>query len=213
MNKIQVIGIDMALANMGLVRAMLDLDSLVIEPVELRLVSTHPDKSKQVRKSSSELARARELGEALKHFCHGASLAFAEVPSGSQSASAARALGIAVGVLSSCPIPIVEVSPMEVKRLFSSRRSVQKAEIIEWAVQHWPDASWLRVKRRGKMELTKDNEHLADAVATISAGVLTEQFKLIKALHHATPLPRHNGPASNRARRRLVSLESLSLLG
>lgn len=213
MRSLRVIGIDMALANMGLVKASLDLDSMVITPIELKLITTQSNKDKQVRKSSSELARARVLGEAMHQFCAGASFAFAEVPSGSQSAQAARALGIAVGVLSRCPIPLVEVSPMEVKHLFATKRSVPKAEIINWAVNNWPHQDWLRYKRKGKMQLTQDNEHLADALATIVAGVKTQQFQLLKAMHHATPMPDLDRPSPGRRRQRILSLGSLSVSG
>ncbi len=213
MTTITAIGVDMALANMGLVRATIDLKTLEINPVELKLVTTKANSDKQVRKSSSEMERARHLGRELVSFSVGASVAFAEVPSGSQSASAARALGIAVGVLSQCPLPMVEVSPMEVKQLFANNRSVSKAEIINWAVNRWPDADWNTVRRKQKTEITQNNEHLADACATIAAGIKTQQFKLITALYHETAMPRYNRSASGRVRQRIVSLESLSLLG
>lgn len=176
--KYQVIGIDPAFANMGLVSASIDLSKpeapLTIKRMEL--IRTEAQGGKQVRKSSEDLRRAVELHRGLQAFIEGAGTVhavFAEVPSGAQDAKAARALGIATGVLASVPIPIIEVAPIEVKRLFSTKGPVSKQQVIDWAVKQWPGASWLT--HNGKRTL--NNEHLADALATIVAGMKTPAFQ------------------------------------
>lgn len=180
-----VVGIDMAFANMGLARARLD-DNAPILCLDLKLVSTVSVDTKVVRKSSNELRRAAELVAELRAFCAGADFAIAEVPSGSQSAGAARALGIAVGVLASCPIPIIEVSQREVKLASIGTTTASKTEIIQWAVGQWPTAPWLRVKRKGAMQLTASNEHLADAMATIKAGLASSEYQKLRAMRNGT---------------------------
>lgn len=175
-----VVGIDMAFANMGLARARIDGD--VITGLDLALVTTVSVDTKVVRKSSNELRRAAELVEALRAFCSGADFAIAEVPSGSQSAGAARALGIAVGVLAACPIPIIEVSQREVKLASVGTPTATKPEMIQWAVSRWPALPWLRVRRKGALALTASNEHLADAMATIAAGVRTAEYSKIMSI-------------------------------
>lgn len=179
-----VVGIDMAFANMGLARARIDGD--VVTGLDLELVTTVSVDTKVVRKSSNELRRAAELVGALRAFCAGADFAIAEVPSGSQSAGAARALGIAVGVLASCPIPVLEVSQREVKLASVGKTTATKPEVIAWAVGRWPGLPWLRVKRKGVLVLTASNEHLADAMATVVAGVNTAEYLKLKALQHGT---------------------------
>jgi hypothetical protein len=69
------------------------------------------------------------------------------------------------------------VTPTEVKLAATGNKNASKQEMIDWAVEAHPEASWLRHKRKGVMELTAANEHLADALAAIYAGVLTDQFK------------------------------------
>jgi hypothetical protein len=196
--KYEVIGIDAAFANMGLARAELVIDrgQVVIIGKDLHLLSTERMDKKVVRKSSDDLRRAKSLVEGMQAFTQTATMAFAEVPSGSQSASAARALGIAVGVLGACTVPLIEVSPMEVKKLFSpdGKRKVTKLEIIAWAMKQWPHMPWLTC--RGKP--TQANEHLADAMATIVAGTRTPEFKQAISFHHAIPDTPSNRPASNR---------------
>ncbi len=199
--KFRAIGIDMALANMGLVAV--DIDGERVTCCDLTLVSTENQKGKAIRASSDDLRRASELYAALTGYArqHGASIAFAEVPSGSQSATAARALGIAVGVLACCPIPVIQVAPMEVKRIVQSnpKAKVSKEEIIAWARKRWPDANWLTHKSRGAVVYNNSNEHLADALATIIAGLATPQFQQLRLLH-ATSSTNHVGSAPGRIR-------------
>ena len=195
---IKAIAIDAAFANMGLARITLRSDGgpWQVSCDDLRLISTEREDKKEVRKSSDDLRRATILYQALKDWSGGAQIAFAEVPSGSQSAAAARALGIAVGVLGGCPLPIIEVSPMEVKRLFGpGRKGAPKAQIIDWAVKKWPRAPWLRNKGR----IIQANEHLADAMATVVAGIKTPAFIQLTALqNHATTSPDHQRLAPRR---------------
>lgn len=184
-------GIDMAFAHMGLALfdAQVHEQGVDFKLLKLELISTDADNAgKVVRKSSTELRRAKELREALYLFCRGADFACAEVPSGSMSASAARALGIAVGVLASCPVPIIEVSPKEVKMASVGSATASKDSIIQWATKRWPSDQWHTAKSKGVVRLTKDNEHMADACAAVVAGTLTEEFKRIIAYGKAHAL-------------------------
>lgn len=182
MISIEALGVDAAFANMGLVRAtivVMSPDNIAVRVHDMRLVSTTADENKKVvRKSSSDLRRAQELSQALSAACKHVQYVFAEIPSGAQSAAAARALGIAVGVLAGAPVPLIEVSPGEVKAAVSDgmkqRKAPSKAEVIAWAHQRWPDAPWLQDK---KGKLLNANEHLADALAVIMAGCATQEFK------------------------------------
>lgn len=205
---VRAVGVDAAFANMGF--AVVDVYAspgreTSIHCLGLQLLSTEkaPD-AKLVRVSSDRLRRAQELREALTAACTQAQaqFAFVEVPSGTQNASAAFGLGIAVGVLASCPVPIIEVSPMEVKAAVAGRRvkkGASKAEVIAWAEARWPHAPWIRAQHRATSKgvslpagrLTNDNEHLADAMAAVVAGVATSEFQRLIKLneHHATPGP------------------------
>ncbi len=212
---IRAVGIDAAFANMGFAQVSIDRRGLVT-CTGLKLISTEgKSDGKGVRKSSTELRRARELVEAVNAECAGNMIAFVEVPSGSQSAAVARSLGIVVGVLASCPIPIIEVSPLEVKRAVNPGRKakVSKDDIIKWAAKRWPNADWILHERSGKTwkkgDLQNCNEHLADALATIAAGIATPEFQRLIALmpNHAIPDTPDQRSSSGGPRRRRVSLD------
>lgn len=189
----RVVGLDPAFANFGMVAADLRLSGAPgarVTPVAMSLVQTKGEGKDRVGfKSSENLARFREIHKALSAFLqtHRPELVFAEVPSGAQNANAAMALGGAVGILASIQQPIIEVSPLEVKRLFTQKQeAVPKAVIRAWAYERWPEAQW--IIHGGKRTLK--NEHLADALATIEAGLQTPTFQQLMALMSRMPAQR-----------------------
>lgn len=172
--EVVVVGIDAALSNMGLVMCIVDAKKqAIVEVIKMELVKTSPQDKKVVRRASDRLRRGRELLRALQQFCYGGTIATAEIPEGSQDAGAAWALGVATGILCACPLPIVEVSPREVKQASVGSPSASKEDMRKWAYERFPNAPWK--EHNGKRTL--DNEHLADALASIEAAMLTQQFR------------------------------------
>lgn len=177
---LKVVGIDPAMRNFGLVRGTIDLGdpNFAFEIETLELVTTETDKEtkKTVRKNSDDLLRARKLHKAVQLFVQDANMVFAEIPVGSQSARAMASYGMCIGILASIKKPLVQLTPTEVKLASVGDKNASKEAMIAWATSAYPDANWLSTKRNGKVTFTKNNEHLADAVATIHAGILSDQF-------------------------------------
>jgi Holliday junction resolvasome RuvABC endonuclease subunit len=170
--------VDISLTNLGTVITTFDTESdKVISLDTVRLTSTDGQAGKTVRKNSDDLRRARMLVRGLRVMSQACRLACVEMPVGSKSARSMASYGICVGVMASCSIPLIQVTPTEVKVAATGNKNATKQEMIEWAVEKYPDAAWLRYKSKGQMELTASNEHLADALATVYAGILTDQFK------------------------------------
>lgn len=176
-NEIKVVGIDPALRNFGIAVAYIDIDTMNVRIETLRLIETEGEAGKTVRKNSDDLRRARMSYSGMVEACKGATLAIAEVPVGSQSARAMMSCGLCIGVLSACPVPLIEVTPSEVKLAAVGYKTATKDEMIEWAMKKHPNANWLMRKSKGKLVPIAANEHLADACATIEAGIKTEEFK------------------------------------
>ena len=64
--KIPVLGCDPSLSNWGLARGMLDLDTGTFEDVELLLIETKPDDTKQVRQNSKDINRCDAIAAGVK---------------------------------------------------------------------------------------------------------------------------------------------------
>ena len=170
---LNICGIDPALRNTGVVRGVLDTSSRSIRLSDCLLITTEPSTEK-ILKSADDLERSQHIHTQLHKFIKDVDLVFCEMPVGSQTSRAQTSYGIIIGLLASIKTPIIRVSPLEVKHVVGATKTTTKKEIITWAVSIYPWLSWMRTK---KGIITNQNEHVADAIATIHAGLETEQFK------------------------------------
>lgn len=187
MNLIHVVSFDPSLSNWGICKASIDIDTMQVHAIhDLILVKTTPEKDKTmkklVRKNSEDLERGRALYRGMVEHCKGAAIAIAEVPVGSQSARAMASYGMCCGVLAACPLPLIEVTPNEVKLAAVGHRQAAKEEMIEWGMAKYPLAPWIMKTLKGQQSPTAANEHLADAVAALHAGIETQQFAQAAAM-------------------------------
>jgi Holliday junction resolvasome RuvABC endonuclease subunit len=185
--KIAVVGFDPSIRNWGIATATVDVDTLEVAIASIELVETEKDQAKTVRRSSDDLRRATELHDGMVAACKdGIVLAMAEIPTGTQSASGMKSNGICIGVLAACPLPLIEVNPTEVKMAAIGKKNASKSEMIEWAMTKYPTLNWLTRTVKGKRVPLNDNEHLADAIATIHAGVKTALFQSLVAVYRTS---------------------------
>lgn len=174
--KIPVVGFDPSMQNWGIAESQLDLITGILDTPKLSLVTTKADDSKQVRVNSSDLARANELASVVIQVAKQAKVVFVEIPVGSQSARAMTSYGICIGILGSIRsmgIPLIEVNPTEVKKAFTGNKNATKREMIDQAFEYYPEANF--PVHKGK--IVDKAEHMADAIASIHAGVLTTTFQ------------------------------------
>jgi Holliday junction resolvasome RuvABC endonuclease subunit len=189
MNKISIAGMDPSMSNFGVVRALIDLDTLFVEVTSMEVVQTTPEadkaKRKVVRKNSEDLDRACLLhAGAVKHASE-VQLVFAEVPVGSQSSRAMASYGMSLGVLAavSALVPIIQVTPTEVKVAATGIKTATKGEMIEAMMTKYPNAPWpTRMSKGVRVPIAGECEHLADALAAIEAGMKTEEFRTTLAM-------------------------------
>jgi Holliday junction resolvasome RuvABC endonuclease subunit len=183
---IKVVGFDPSTTSWGTVVARVDIETLEITIDNLILTKTEPELKKGVRKDSDDLRRAGELRGAMLLASTGAALAISEIPflnaSPMAHASSNYNSGMMVGLLAGLNVPLIQVYPLDVKQAVTGSRNGAKEEIIEWATENWPAAPWLTHMKKGKVILNKDNEHLADAVASLFTGIRTDQFKQATAI-------------------------------
>ncbi len=184
---LRVVGFDPSLRNWGIASGMYypnEDGRLSIELLEV----TQPvlPKGKQVRQNSLDLLAAAALAKAAFDSIITAAAVFVEVPVGSQSSRAMASYGICVGILGalrSGGTPFFELSPEEVKKASVGIKTATKAQMIEWAVAKHPEANWPTYKQHGEDVISEAKaEHMADAVATIYAGLSCQPFQQMLAL-------------------------------
>jgi Holliday junction resolvasome RuvABC endonuclease subunit len=179
-----VLGLDPSFRNFGVTVCKITgmASDPVIEVLELHLFETQSRATKGVRKNSDDLRCVRELVAKVDELIklHEPKVVMCEVPVGSQSARASWTLGATLGVLGSIATPMIEVTPREVKEATVGHNKATKEEMIDWVVTNHPEAEpmWFTRKLRGEMVMMNKNEHVADAVSTIHAGIKSEQFRM-----------------------------------
>jgi Holliday junction resolvasome RuvABC endonuclease subunit len=185
MSTIRIIGLDPSLRNTGVAIADYSLTTGKLDLVDLILIQTEKmEDGTKVRQTSDDLKCAQHIIRSLRKIVadHKPVIAASEISVFSKSARAMLTNGICVGVLASIPVPVIEVHLLEVKRAAGGEKTSSKDFMVQWAVGQWPNANWRTRKLKGDVVLLKENEHLADACAAISAGILTSQFSQATAM-------------------------------
>lgn len=180
--EIKVLGMDPSLRNWGLAEATLDLKTGILSVPVLSLVQPQDMKGKQVRQNSKDLHVSEQLASSVLTAVAPAKVIFVEVPVGSKSARAMASYGICVGILGAIRatgIPLIEVTALEVKKTFTGNPNATKREMIDKAAEIYPTANFPR--HAGK--IPDKAEHMADAIASIHAGVRTPTFQNLMRLH------------------------------
>lgn len=179
--RIPVLGMDPSLRNWGLAESYLDLQTGHMDSPTLSLIEPKDLTGKQVRQNSSDLHLAEQLAQPVMEAAKKAKAIFVEVPVGSKSARAMASYGVCVGVLGAIRatgVQLIEVTAAESKKVFCGRDTATKREMIEKALEWYPDANFPMHQGR----VCSKAEHVADAIAAIHAGVLTPTFQNLMRL-------------------------------
>lgn len=182
MGIVTVMGIDPSLRNTGIAVMKVNTENGgVVDVVDLILTRTQPGPKSQ-RRSSADFEAATIISSSIRNAVtqYSPKVVFAEIPSGTQSARASFALGITLGIMATMVPKPIEVTPQQTKLQSVGIRTATKGEMIEWATGAYPDAPWLRTGNLSRV--MSCNEHLADAIGVVHAGLVTPEWEVIKHL-------------------------------
>ena len=178
---LSVLGMDPSLNNWGLAYGKFHVEENRLSVATLDVIQPDYSQGKQVRQNSKDLERAQALFTGAYAAAQHADAVFVEVPVGSQSARAMASYAICVGVLGALRasgIPFFEITPAEVKQATIGSGTASKAQIIERAVNLYPDAGWPTQTQKGVTKvITGKAEHMADAIGAIEAGITLPLFR------------------------------------
>ena len=168
----RIVSIDPSLCNTCLVYS--ELTDGVVKVIDSVTIETEKSKLKQVRASSDLIHRCDVLHRHVNKFLekHSPEIIFVETPSGSQSASGMKNYGVSCYMIATLTPRAIEVTPTEVKKATVGTKTASKHEMIAWAFEKHPEAPWTL---RKEFPLAKQ-EHMADAIAIIYAGMVTPAY-------------------------------------
>lgn len=130
-------------------------------------------KRAKIRKNYDDLDRAIDLYNRLQPYLENADYACIEIPQiGGQDMQARSmwASGIMLGMISTFSVPIVRLTPAEVKNV-TGNNTASKEDMCTWAYDLYPNAPWPSRKCKGEIQRLKTNHHIADALAAGVAGL------------------------------------------
>ena len=177
---LRIAGLDPSLSNWGCVKGNLNVETSNIEITAPLLIQTLPSKNKRVRVNSDDLSRAKAIYTKLHLFLKNVDLVFAELPVGSQNSRSQTSYGVCVSILASINLPLIQVMPLEVKMAATGSKTATKNAMIGWAYEKHPNIDWFTKKTPKGIGLLAKNEHIADAIASIYAGIQTDQYNQAK---------------------------------
>lgn len=184
--KLIVVGHDPSLRNWGIARGIYDTETQTLEITEVRVTNPVLPSGKRIRQNSLDLETAQQLYAAAQAANIGAHAVFVEVPIGSQSARAMASYGVCVGVLGAMRAQHTlfhEITPTEVKLAGPGKKDATKQEMIQWALAAHPEANWPYHTQKGECRVVEGKaEHMADAVATLHAGLASSTFQQLLRL-------------------------------
>lgn len=171
----RVLAIDPGIASTGICLA--NLNGATLKPYRVGYFQTKgvPKKKRIGSKSSEDYSRIKQvmryLGRIIRK--HKPSLIAAEIPvGGAPNAAAAKYLAMATAVMVSIEVrfkvPLIQISPHDVKMRFTGNKKAKKPEIIEKAMRlHGNLKGW--PKKPGGAYAAGKLEHPSDAVAILYA--------------------------------------------
>ena len=178
-----VVGLDPSLRNWGIAKGTYDTSSQQVGIYNLDVVNTESKKRKLIRQNTQDITAATKLMTEVAAACTDADVIFIEVPVGSQSSRACVSYGICIGILGALNYlekPFFELTPTEVKLATVGKKTASKREMISWAVNKHLSAPWPTRQLKGESKIVEGTaEHMADAVATIYAGIKSDLFKQV----------------------------------
>ena len=172
---INVVGFDPSLRNWGIAKGTYNIETSEITITKLDIIQPEITKGKQVRQNSLDVESATQLYSKALAYLKDAEVVFVEVPVGSQSSRAMASYGICVGVIGALDhtLKMIQLNPNEVKLASVGSPTATKEEMIQWAVNKHPEANWPMHNQKINKSMA---EHMADATASIYAGIRNNQF-------------------------------------
>jgi Holliday junction resolvasome RuvABC endonuclease subunit len=180
---VKLMGLDGSLQNFGIAVGTFNTETKQLVSVdELILSKTEKSKDKKVKRADDDFGRFNQHWTQIVTVAekYGIISICGEIPSGAQDARAAFAFGGVTAILAALDFyyAVETVTPAEVKLAATGWKHADKEDVIAAIHGCYPTAPWITSKKPNAMciehdgkYLTNANEHLADAVAVILAGI------------------------------------------
>lgn len=164
--KLKLLGFDPSMSNWGVAAGIYHTD---MESLEIKYTNTISPVS-TLSTNKRDVSIAAQLFTALDPLIKQADVICVEVPTGSQGFRPAVNYAMCctlVGVISTYGVPIIQVSPQDVKSVVGAS-SASKRDVVEWVNEAHPEIALPHHKGRLNVEASN---HYCDAIVAIHAAL------------------------------------------
>jgi Holliday junction resolvasome RuvABC endonuclease subunit len=176
-----VLGIDAALCNFGIAAMKLLAEGERV--VQLQVLRTEPSpKKRRVGAIEDDARRVSELAAGLDAAIemHHPLALVVEATGAGKGSKAVRAMALSFSLVITIArlrgLPLLQVSPLDVKRAMTGRKKAEKDEIVLAAERRYADLEWPADVPRGCWE------HAADAIGAVVAALDTEVLRMARRM-------------------------------
>ena len=178
----RVLGFDPSLRNWGFAACIWENSTGLV----IQNTGTISVKSEETKPNKRDMHDAQMLFSNVHHLLKtfAPDVVVAEIPIGSQNANGMKGYAICITILAiikQMGIPIIEISPYDLKRVVGST-TASKKDVVNWVNKQHPN---LLPTHRGQLNISQ-SEHIADAIVAIYAHLTT------KGAYHANPTDHHS---------------------
>jgi len=181
MTFVRVLGLDGSLQNFGIAVGLVNKQTKELVSIE-NLVLSKTAKDSKSKRADDDFQRFTQHLKKIEEECNKGKVAyiFGEIPSGSRDVRAAFAFGGVTAILACYGLynNVITVTPSEAKLAATGWKHADKEDVIAAMHGLYPAAPWITSKLKNSMciehdgkYLTNANEHLADSIACILAGL------------------------------------------
>lgn len=150
------------------------------------IVTKKEAKKRKIYVTDDQVRRIRQITKRLDEtiWRYRPALIVAELPTGgAQSASAAAGMGIAKAVVATVAqmsrLPLLVISPTDVKLAATGKKTASKAEVQAAIVRRWPGLGERFASKRSATGYTGQFEHIADALGALIAAEDHELMRMM----------------------------------
>ena len=180
-----LIGLDIAFTNTGMVSVHIGDDNEPILNSCMVIETSKNETSERVSSTLDNLQRAQKIHAAIKEMFDEArpDLVVVESMSWPRNASSATKMAMSWGAIAPLlgEIPIIEVSPQDIKLVVAGSKSASKEQVQHGVLHLIPSSAWVRDVVETQIRKASLREHCYDALGAVLAAQRTEKYRLLRA--------------------------------
>lgn len=180
-----VVGLDISFRSTGVVSVTIGDDNSALLSSCFVIETEKNSTSEKVSATVDNIRRAQKIYRELHEFLSEAKpdVIVVESQSWPRNSSSALKMALAWGAIAPLleGIPLIEVSPQDIKMLATGSRSASKQDVQKGVLNLVPSSAWVKQVVASQIRTEGLQEHCYDALGAVLAAQRTEKYQLLRS--------------------------------